>query len=215
MTRPCLFKDSTISHVGFILLALTINSVESIQAFVFYLMQYSLSNVNIFFIIILIGYSLVYYIKAESYPSKVSVGYGRDEKMEIENSPAGGYRKPLKWVKWPNSGNLLKLLVPSGIRKDASGWTNYSDTVISQKMIEREMDNRGSKSVELYTVKEQRVDGHWYGFNLPCLRCTLTGFERNYQIKILSNQIQTRSYTSLLFFYQKKKVLQRRRIQGT
>lgn len=97
MARPCrpfffysikkIFKDSTISHVGFILLALTINSVESIQAFVFYLMQYSLSNVNIFFIIILIGYSLVYYIKAESYPSKVSVGYGRDEKMEIENSP--------------------------------------------------------------------------------------------------------------------------------
>ena len=109
-----LLAYSTISHVGFILLALTINSVESIQAFVFYLMQYSLSNVNIFFIIILIGYSLVYYIKAELDPSKVSVGYpvpsvstlgkagahqvpeaihtdgalsGRDEKMEIENSP--------------------------------------------------------------------------------------------------------------------------------
>jgi hypothetical protein len=69
--------------------------------------------------------------------------------------------------------------------------------VISQKMIEREMDNRGSKPVASSTVKEQRVDGHWYGFNLPYLRCTLMGFERNYQIKILSNQIQTRSYTSL------------------
>jgi len=64
-------------------------------------------------------------------------------------------------------------------------------------MIEREMDNRGSKPVASSTVKEQRVDGHWYGFNLPYLRYTLTGFERNYQIKILSNQIQTRSYTSL------------------
>jgi NADH-ubiquinone oxidoreductase chain 2 len=96
-----LLAYSTISHLGFILLALTINSVESIQAFVFYLMQYSLSNVNIFFIIILIGYSLVYYIKAELDPSKVSVeaashhtvpsvsttsGIGH-EKMEIENSP--------------------------------------------------------------------------------------------------------------------------------
>jgi hypothetical protein len=197
MIRSCPFKDSTISHVGFILLALTINSVESIQAFVFYLMQYSLSNVNIFFIIILIGYSLVYYIKAESDPSKVSVGYGRDEKMEIENSPAEGHRKSLSWVKWPNFGDLLKLLIPSGIRKDTSGWTNYSGMVISQKMIEREMDNRGSKSVASSTVKEQRVDGHWYGFNLPYLRCTLTGFERSYQIKILSNQIQIRSYTSL------------------
>jgi NADH-ubiquinone oxidoreductase chain 2 len=82
-----LLAYSTISHVGFILLALTINSVESIQAFVFYLMQYSLSNVNIFFIIILIGYSLVYYIKAELDPSKVSAGCGRDDSAEIENSP--------------------------------------------------------------------------------------------------------------------------------
>ncbi|SRR5687767_9857481 len=116
-----LLAYSTISHVGFILLALTINSVESIQAFVFYLMQYSLSNVNIFFIIILIGYSLVYYIKAELDPSKVSAGCGRDDSAEIENSPAEGYRKSLSWVKWPNSGDLLKLLIPSGIRKDTSG----------------------------------------------------------------------------------------------
>jgi NADH-ubiquinone oxidoreductase chain 2 len=56
-----LLAYSTISHVGFILLALAINSVESVQAFLFYLMQYSLSNLNIFFIIILIGYSLVYF----------------------------------------------------------------------------------------------------------------------------------------------------------
>ena len=53
--------DSTISHVGFILLALTINSVESIQAFIFYLMQYSLSNLNFFFILISLGYLLFYY----------------------------------------------------------------------------------------------------------------------------------------------------------
>jgi hypothetical protein len=31
---------------------------------------------------------------------------------------------------------------------------------------------------------------------LPCLRCTLTGFERNYQVKIPSNQIiQRRLYS--------------------
>ncbi len=35
-----LFAYSTISHIGFILLALSINSIESIQAFIFYLMQY-------------------------------------------------------------------------------------------------------------------------------------------------------------------------------
>jgi NADH-ubiquinone oxidoreductase chain 2 len=53
---------STISHVGFILLALTVNSIESIQAFIFYLMQYSISNINVFIIIISIGFSLYYYV---------------------------------------------------------------------------------------------------------------------------------------------------------
>jgi NADH-ubiquinone oxidoreductase chain 2 len=57
-----LFAYSTISHVGFILLALSINSIESIQAFIFYLMQYSISNLNAFVILISIGFSLYYYI---------------------------------------------------------------------------------------------------------------------------------------------------------
>ena len=57
-----LFAYSTISHLGFILLALTINSIESIQAFIFYLMQYSLSNLNAFILLLSIGYSLYYYI---------------------------------------------------------------------------------------------------------------------------------------------------------
>ena len=57
-----LFAYSTISHVGFILLALSINSIESIQSFIFYLMQYSISNLNAFIILISIGYSLCYYI---------------------------------------------------------------------------------------------------------------------------------------------------------
>jgi len=56
------FAYSTISHIGFILLALSINSIESIQAFIFYLMQYSISNLNAFIILISIGFSLFYYI---------------------------------------------------------------------------------------------------------------------------------------------------------
>jgi NADH-ubiquinone oxidoreductase chain 2 len=58
-----LFAYSTISHVGFILLALGISSIESTQAFVFYLMQYSISNLNAFLILIAIGYSLYFYTK--------------------------------------------------------------------------------------------------------------------------------------------------------
>lgn len=57
-----LFAYSTISHVGYILLALSINSIESIQAFIFYLMQYSISNLNAFIILLSIGFSLYYYI---------------------------------------------------------------------------------------------------------------------------------------------------------
>src|SRR6202012_1886970 len=48
--------------VGFILLALSINSIESIQAFIFYLMQYSISNLNAFIILVSIGFSLYYYV---------------------------------------------------------------------------------------------------------------------------------------------------------
>jgi NADH-ubiquinone oxidoreductase chain 2 len=54
-----LFAYSTISHIGFILLALTINTIESIQAFFFYIMQYSISNLNAFIILITIGYTFV------------------------------------------------------------------------------------------------------------------------------------------------------------
>jgi len=56
-----LFAYSTISHVGFILLALSINTLESIQAFLFYLMQYSITNLNAFIILVSIGFSLYAY----------------------------------------------------------------------------------------------------------------------------------------------------------
>jgi len=65
-------------------------------------------------------------------------------------------------------------------------------------MIEKEMGYRGSKSNKnnIFFVKEQRVDGSYVN-NKLALRYTLTGFERNYQIKILSNQInQIRTYSA-------------------
>ena len=57
-----LFAYSTISHVGFILLALSINSIESIQAFIFYLMQYTITNLNGFILLLTLGFSLYKYI---------------------------------------------------------------------------------------------------------------------------------------------------------
>lgn len=57
-----LFAYSTISHLGFILLAISIGSLESLEAFMFYLIQYSITNLNAFFILIAIGYSLYVYV---------------------------------------------------------------------------------------------------------------------------------------------------------
>jgi NADH-ubiquinone oxidoreductase chain 2 len=67
-----LFAYSTISHIGFILLALSINSIESIQAFLFYIMQYSLSNLNAFIILITIGYTFIGLNKSNSKENSVS-----------------------------------------------------------------------------------------------------------------------------------------------
>ena len=57
-----LLAYSTISHVGFILLALSINSVESIQAYIFYILQYTISNLNAFIILVSIGFSFYLYV---------------------------------------------------------------------------------------------------------------------------------------------------------
>ena len=45
-----------------------------------------------------------------------------------------------------------------------------------------------------HSVKEQRVDGSWRNYLLSnsILRCTLMGFERNYQIKIPSKQLKNK-----------------------
>ena len=51
-----LLAYSTISHIGFILLALAINSEQSIESFIFYILQYSITNLNAFLIILALGY---------------------------------------------------------------------------------------------------------------------------------------------------------------
>lgn len=53
-----LFAYSTISHVGFLLLALGINSEESIESFLFYLVQYTITNLNAFLVLLAFGYMI-------------------------------------------------------------------------------------------------------------------------------------------------------------
>jgi group I intron endonuclease len=109
-------------------------------------------------------------------------------------------------IKLPNSGDILKLLIPNYSFK--STIINNILRVIIQKILAKGMDNRGSKSVPniinytgtaiinnnvLGVVKEQRVDGSWFLNKqvATCrnLRCTLTGLERDYRIRILSKNL--------------------------
>lgn len=73
--------------------------------------------------------------------------------------------------------------------------------VIISKMSENEMDNRGSKSEftsNLNSVKEQREDGSLRVKSIMRLRCSLTGFERNYRANIPSKQFNIRKFTRQL-----------------
>ena len=98
-----LYAYSTVSHVGFILLALSIHSVESIQAFFFYIIQYSLSNLNAFLILVLIGYTYVNYNKkTNNYESVYSIYKVYKEKLNelspiqyIDNLKGYFYLNPL------------------------------------------------------------------------------------------------------------------------
>jgi len=53
-----LLAYSTISHIGFILLALAINTEQSIDSFIFYIIQYTITNLNIFLVILGLTYCL-------------------------------------------------------------------------------------------------------------------------------------------------------------
>ena len=111
------------------------------------------------------------------------------------------FGKTLNWQKLSNSGDTLKLIVPSCSRKAISGWNNYPGMVTSYEMNENEMGYRGSKSVTPFcvAVKEQRVDGSYcigLAKNPMQLRCTLMGFERNYQIKIPTKQLINRTIST-------------------
>jgi NADH-ubiquinone oxidoreductase chain 2 len=50
-----LLAYSTISHMGFILLALAVHTPEGIEAYLFYLVQYVLTSTNIFFVLLAFG----------------------------------------------------------------------------------------------------------------------------------------------------------------
>ena len=84
-----LFAYSTISHVGFILLALSINNTESIQAYIFYILQYTLSNLNAFVLLITIGFTFYLYVYNRN-ESNEFIGISEEKENDLRdrnNSP--------------------------------------------------------------------------------------------------------------------------------
>lgn len=53
-----LLAYSTISHIGLILLALGNESINGLESTIFYILQYSITSLNTFFVLILLGYTL-------------------------------------------------------------------------------------------------------------------------------------------------------------
>jgi len=82
-----LFAYSTISHVGFILLALCMSNTESIQAYIFYIIQYSLSNLNAFVILVSVGYTFYFYIQGNEKGYKGQKIDKESEMIDENHSP--------------------------------------------------------------------------------------------------------------------------------
>ena len=93
-----LLTYSTISHVGFILLALAINSEQSIDSLIFYIIQYSITNLNTFLIILALGYIIkstmdlqsnnnLYYSPLGNKGSKTDINYITELKGQFFSNP--------------------------------------------------------------------------------------------------------------------------------
>jgi len=102
------YAYSTISHVGFILLALSVDNTESIQAYIFYIISYTISNLNAFVILVTIGYTMYLYIYndeiTEGSPSALNVNGKRENKDFGLDTLQGFFRKSAKTLKHNTTG---------------------------------------------------------------------------------------------------------------
>ena len=109
------------------------------------------------------------------------------------------FNKEVMRVKLSNFGNTLKIKIPNFIRKNFSGWTNYSDMVTSFVTCENIMGNRESKSFIFNNVKEQRVNDSYLGLiYYSKLRYTLMAYNKKHQINIPSKQLNSKNFSMKL-----------------
>jgi len=83
-----LLAYSTISHMGFILLALATHTPEGIEAYLFYLVQYVLTSTNIFFV--LLAFSNHPY-GSDSSRTPSSAGFSLLDNVELSKNPSIQY----------------------------------------------------------------------------------------------------------------------------
>jgi NADH-ubiquinone oxidoreductase chain 2 len=80
-----LLAYSTISHMGFILLALAIHTPEGIEAYLFYLVQYVLTSTNIFFVLLAFGNHP--YGSGSAWDTPSSAGFSLFDNAELPKNP--------------------------------------------------------------------------------------------------------------------------------
>lgn len=94
-----LLAFSSISHVGFLLLALGVYTQKSVDSFIFYLIQYTITSLNIFLILLAFGYLIInseffYSISREAdilgqsvkQVVKIEVSQGDQGKLKVEGT---------------------------------------------------------------------------------------------------------------------------------
>lgn len=107
-----LLTYSTISHIGFMLLALAINSEKSIDSFLFYIIQYTITNLNIFLVLI----SLSYIIKKYNYYKEFETSLDYYNEWIIKNKDNQNSKQSNNLTIF-NTKEVPKLFVEKDIKK--------------------------------------------------------------------------------------------------
>lgn len=84
-----LLAYSTISHVGFLLLALAVNTEQSMESLIFYILQYSITNLNTFLILLVFGYTINSYVALSNKSNKnnLDIKYISELKGQFIHNP--------------------------------------------------------------------------------------------------------------------------------
>jgi NADH-ubiquinone oxidoreductase chain 2 len=82
-----LLAYSTISHVGFLLLALAINTEQSTESLIFYVLQYSISNLDTFLVLLALGYTINYAPASLSNSNSMDIKYISELKAQFVSNP--------------------------------------------------------------------------------------------------------------------------------